>query len=208
MNSNFRKLLESIKSFPFSAWIFTVLGVTLSVGTFLLVNFRHGLPHFFMIELGHKMTTVPSHDDYIYLLHFVVGGLLFSLGFSIHWYIYAGLSSYIKSNILSWIFGVIILVGDAYIRIRSVFFPKHSTDSIAVACIPIIIGGPALIAYALIGLKGTAARRKTLDNKNTDRVVEENDKIYCIHCGSEVRSNDNYCTKCGKHIGNFGDVVA
>ena len=200
MNTNPRKMLESIKSVPFPAWIFTVFGVTLSVGTFLLVNFRQGLPYFFMIELGHKMTTVPSHDDYIFLRQFVVGGLLLSLGFSIHWYIYVGLSSYIKSTTLSWIFGVIILVGDAYIRIQSVFFPKHSTDSIAVACIPIIIGGPALIAYALIGLKGTAARQKTPDNKNTDRAVEENDKIYCVHCGSAVRRNDNYCTKCGKHI--------
>jgi len=200
------KLFQEIsqKSIPLIALIFTFLGIILSIGTFLLVNFRRGLSHFFMIELGRRMTAIPTHDDYIFLLQFVVTGLLFSLIFSVHWYVYAGLSRYIKSNTLSGIFGVIILVGDAYIRIQSVFFAKHSTDPIAIALIPVIIGGPALIAYSLIGFWGSKTRRdhpskKSSNNIGTERTTIGNKKR-CTNCGTDIKTTDKFCMKCGKQI--------
>lgn len=150
MKANLHKFFEPILSIPISARIFTALGITLSVGTFLLVNFQHGLSHFFMIELGRKVTDVPSHDDYIFLLQRVTGGLAFSLIFSFHWYIYAALSRNIQSKVLPVVFGIIIFGCDASIRIQSVFFAKHSTASIAVVFIPVVVGAPFLIAYSVL----------------------------------------------------------
>ena len=151
MKTNFHKFFEPILSIPISARIFAVLGIALSVGTFFLVNFQHGLPQFFMIELGRKVTEVPTHDDYVFLLQFVAGGLAFSLIFSFHWYVYAALSRNIQSEVLPVVFGIIILGCDAFIRIQSVFFAKHSTAPIAVVFIPLVVGGPTLIAYSLFG---------------------------------------------------------
>ena len=110
MKTNLHKFFEPILSIPISARIFTALGIILSVGTFLLVNFQHGLSHFFMIELGRKVTDVPSHDDYVFLLQHVIGGLAFSLIFAFHWYVYAALSRNIQSKALPVVFGIIILV--------------------------------------------------------------------------------------------------
>jgi hypothetical protein len=200
------KLFQEIsrKSIPRIALIFTFLGITLSIGTFLLVNFRRGLSYFFMIELGRKMTAIPTHDDYIFLLQFVVGGLLFSLIFSIHWYVYAGLSRYIKSITLTGIFGVIILIGDAYIRIQSVFFAKHSTDPIAIAFIPVIIGGPALIVYSLLGFRGSKTRRvpPAITNSNNSGTARTTigDKKRCTNCGADIKTIDKFCMMCGKQL--------
>jgi hypothetical protein len=150
MKTNLHKFFEPLLSIPVSARIFTALGIALSVGTFFLVNFQHGLSHFFMIELGRKVTEVPTHDDYVFLLQFVTGGLAYSLIFSFHWYVYAALSRKIQSEVLPVVFGIIILGCDAFIRIQSVFFAKHSTAPIAVVFIPIVVGAPSLIAYSLL----------------------------------------------------------
>lgn len=163
MNTNLQKFFEPILSIPISARIFTALGITLSVGTFLLVNFRHGLSHFFLIELGRKVTEIRTQDDYIFLLQFIAGGLAFSLVFSFHWYVYAALSRNIQSEVLPVVFGVIILACDAFIRIQSVFFATHSTAPIAVAFIPVVVGGPALIAYFLFGF--FSKKSKPQENK-------------------------------------------
>jgi hypothetical protein len=150
MNKWMNKILDAIKAIPLPARIFTFMGVSLSIGIFLLVNFRHGLSDFFMTELGRTIGDVhPS--DYLFLLFFVFMGLLFSLLFSFHWYVYAWLSHYVQSNILSVTFGLIMLVGSGYIHIQSVFFAKHSTDPIAVVFIPAIIGVPTLGLYLLLG---------------------------------------------------------
>jgi len=162
-----------------------------------------------MLEFGKRYSTIPQHEHAIYLIKFIFMGGIFSLLSSIHWFVFAGLSRRITSNTLTGIIGVLILAGDAYIRIRAVFFPQSSTDAVAVGFIPIVIGIPALIIYSLIGFSGSKASIDSLPKKEEIRTsgnigtggnIESNNKKYCISCGAEVKTTDNFCMKCGKRI--------
>lgn len=132
--------------------IFMVIGITLSIGTFLLANFSDGISDFLEGNLGPNFSLSEQPYGILFLLLFIIVGSAFSCLTSIHWIAFAWLSHRNDYNILATLFGILIFALDSYIRIDSVFFPTSSTSAIGVLSIP-VFSVPILLIYRYITIK-------------------------------------------------------